>query len=407
MKEWIPGWGCRETDFSLFPIYAENETQRLWFYNNLYSDTLRLRFSNRYGRETLPLEQVSISRCTEQGRIEPETSVTVRFCGKPGVRLEPGQVLCCDPVEFHAEPGTWISVSLYIKEKTRITCAISSQSLLVTGMACQSGGNFCLAQTVAGERFLDNARYFMALKPLYNIVAAALTQVEFLCENAREITTVTVFGDSITQHGNWSEALTRRLYAAAPGRSAVVNRGICGNRVLHDASIRSKFGGYFGEGALERFEEDVYGTPGNRVDCVILEEGINDIIQPFDGTCPQYEKVTAQELLSGYRAIARLAHAHGSRLLGATIMPFRGFNAVWNAESEQMRLDINRELKREVIFDTLLDFAAVVADPEDGTRLAPAWDCGDHLHPNAAGGQAIADSVELANILKGKGETDA
>ena len=131
MKEWIPGWGYRETDFSLFPIYAENETQRLWFYNNLYSDTLRLRFSNRYGRETLPLEQVSISLCTEQGRIEPDTSVTVRFCGKPGVRLEPGQVLCSDSVEFHAEPGTWISVSLYIKEKTRITCAISSQSLPV------------------------------------------------------------------------------------------------------------------------------------------------------------------------------------------------------------------------------------------------------------------------------------
>lgn len=407
MKEWVSGWGYREADFSLFPICTENETQRLWFYNNLSSDTLRLRFSNRYGREPLPVEQVTIARCTEQGRIEPDCSAAVRFCGKPGVRLEPGQILYCDPVEFHAEPGTWISVSLYIREKTRITCAISSQSLLTTRIACQSGGNFCLAQTVAGERFLDNARYFMALKPLYNIVAAALTQVEFLCENAGQIATVTVFGDSITQHGNWSEALARRLYAAAPGRAAVINRGICGNRVLHDASIRSRFGGYFGEGALERFEEDVYGAPGNRVDCVILAEGVNDIIQPFDGTCPLYEKVTARDILSGYRRIAQLAHAHGSRLLGATIMPFRGFNAVWNAESEQMRRDVNRALKREAIFDTLLDFAAAVADPEDGTRLAPVWDCGDHLHPNAAGGQAIADSVDPAYFLKGTGETDA
>ena len=35
MQKWINGWGYRETDFSLFPIVVEDETQRVWFYNNL------------------------------------------------------------------------------------------------------------------------------------------------------------------------------------------------------------------------------------------------------------------------------------------------------------------------------------------------------------------------------------
>lgn len=400
MQEWISGWGYRETDFSLFPIFAENETQRLWFYNNLQSDALRLRFSNRYGREVLPIERVAVALCTEDGTLLPGTSVPVCFDGESRVRLTQGEIRYSDPVSFPATPGTWISVSLYMKEKVRITGAISSQSRLVTRMSCQKGGDFCDADRVCGERFLDEARGFIALKPLYHNVAVGLTQVEFLCQDPDSITAVTVFGDSITQHGNWSEALTRRLYAAAPGKTAVVNRGICGNRVLHDASIRSLFGGYFGEGALERFEEDVFHTPGNRVDCVIFEEGTNDIIQPYDNTCPQYEKVSAQQIVSGYRKIVEIAHTHNAKVLGSTVMPFKGFNAVWNLDSEATRQEINSTLRTERVFDAVVDFDAVVCDKAEPTRLAAEYNCGDNLHPNVAGGQAMADSVCLEKILK-------
>lgn len=399
MQEWISGWGYRETDFSLFPIFAENETQRVWFFNNLNSQTLRLRFSNRYGREALPIDQVTAAKCDENGVLLGE-SVTVRFGGDPVVTLEPKQICCSDPVSLAVEPGEWISISIYIKQKVRITGAISSQSRLVTRMSCQKGGNFCQAPQVTGERFLDEARGFIALKPLYHNVAVGLTEAEFLCQDGDQIRTVTVFGDSITQHGNWSEALTRRLYAAAPGAVAVVNRGICGNRVLHDASIRSLFGGYFGEGALERFEQDVFQTPGNRVDCVIFEEGVNDIIQPYDNTCPQYEKVTAAQILDGYSRIAQIAHGYNTNVLGSTVMPFKGFNAVWNNDSEATRQQINACLRSGQIFDRLVDFEAVVRDPEDPARLAPEHDCGDHIHPSVTGGQAIADSIDLNWILE-------
>lgn len=47
----------------------------------------------------------------------------------------------------------------------------------------------------------------------------------------------------------------------------------------------------------------------------------------------------------------------------------------------------------------MIDFAAAVADPRDPDRLNPAYDSGDHLHPNAAGYRAMAAAVNLSALL--------
>jgi len=38
----------------------------------------------------------------------------------------------------------------------------------------------------------------------------------------------------------------------------------------------------------------------------------------------------------------------------------------------------------------------VLRDPTDPLRMLPAFDSGDHLHPNDPGYQAMADAVNLA-----------
>nr|WP_090450177.1 SGNH/GDSL hydrolase family protein [Dyella sp. OK004] len=45
--------------------------------------------------------------------------------------------------------------------------------------------------------------------------------------------------------------------------------------------------------------------------------------------------------------------------------------------------------------DGVLDFDQVVRDPANPTNLLPAYDSGDHLHPNDVGYQAMADSIDL------------
>jgi lysophospholipase L1-like esterase len=37
-------------------------------------------------------------------------------------------------------------------------------------------------------------------------------------------------------------------------------------------------------------------------------------------------------------------------------------------------------------------------DPADPQRLRPAWDSGDHLHPNDAGYEAMANAINLSRF---------
>jgi lysophospholipase L1-like esterase len=50
----------------------------------------------------------------------------------------------------------------------------------------------------------------------------------------------------------------------------------------------------------------------------------------------------------------------------------------------------------------VIDFATAVADPGHPEQLNPAYDSGDHLHPNAAGYRAMANVINLKALLSNK-----
>ena len=45
--------------------------------------------------------------------------------------------------------------------------------------------------------------------------------------------------------------------------------------------------------------------------------------------------------------------------------------------------------------DAVVDFDSVVRDPAQPSKVKAEFDVGDHLHPNAAGYEAMANSVDL------------
>src|SRR5258707_13426599 len=137
---------------------------------------------------------------------------------------------------------------------------------------------------------------------------------------------VVAFGDSITDgarstvdaNRRWPNILADRLLARRKGRNiGVLDAGIGGNRILHDASANVRFG----VNALARFDRDVLAQPG--VKYVIVLEGINDL--GHAGTsAPASETVSAEDLIAGMKQLIERAHEHGLKIYGGGRAPVGG-----------------------------------------------------------------------------------
>ena len=125
---------------------------------------------------------------------------------------------------------------------------------------------------------------------------------------------------------------------------------------------------------------------------VILLEGINDInirTRP-NGANP----LTAEELIGGYRQIIERCHAQGIKVMGATLTPSEGV-PTFSGSGEELRVAVNGWIRAKGNFDALVDFDAVLRDAQHPAKLKSEGDSGDHIHPNDAGNQMMADAFDL------------
>jgi len=170
---------------------------------------------------------------------------------------------------------------------------------------------------------------------------------------------------------------------------AMMNVAIAGNRVLSEGVAPVGFGGNAGINALARFDRDVLALPG--VTHVIVMEGINDI-----GTSGQNGIVaTADDLIAAHKQMIDRAHQRGLKIYGATLTPYEGA-AYFSPEGEAKRKALNQWIRTSRAYDGVIDFDMVVRDASASARINPAFDSGDHLHPNDAGYKAMGESIDLA-----------
>jgi lysophospholipase L1-like esterase len=67
---------------------------------------------------------------------------------------------------------------------------------------------------------------------------------------------------------------------------------------------------------------------------------------------------------------------------------------------EAIRQKVNEWIRAKGNFDAVVDFDKVVMDPQRTIRIRQDFDPGDHIHPNDAGNQAMADAFDLAVFKK-------
>jgi lysophospholipase L1-like esterase len=118
------------------------------------------------------------------------------------------------------------------------------------------------------------------------------------------------------------------------------------------------------------------------------------------GECgASHPDLTAADLIEGFRALIRLAHSRGIRIIGATVLPFKDDTyGLWTPNIEQVRDGVNEWIRTSGEFDAVVDFDKVMSNPADPDQLRPEYDGGDRLHPNDAGFRAMAAAIDLNSL---------
>jgi lysophospholipase L1-like esterase len=352
------------------PSTLEDQTVRMIVHTSLGGRRIRVNLSNGQGMPLVRIDSARIAIHKGGGAIVSGTDRTITFNGKPSCVLLPGVLTISDPVDMEVHPFSDLAISLYLPHQT------DSPANHMLGMhtAYISKGN------AAGQEVMPGPTTMFAYLWLAGIDVLA----------QEDAFTIVALGDSITDgyattldaNRAWPALLAKRLHSNKDlQRIAVVNQGISGNQVLRDG---------FGISALARFDRDVLSIAG--VKWVILLEGINDI--NIRGRSDEPDAVTSDDLIAGYRQIIERSHTHGIRVVGATLMPEEGVPTM-SERGEQIRQAVNQWIRTCGLFDAIVDFDAVIRDPSRPIRMRPDLDPGDHIHPNDAGNQAMADAFDL------------
>jgi lysophospholipase L1-like esterase len=70
-----------------------------------------------------------------------------------------------------------------------------------------------------------------------------------------------------------------------------------------------------------------------------------------------------------------------------------------NVAAEETRTAVNKWIMTSHAFDGVIDFARALAGTGNPQALKPAFDSGDHSHPDDAGYQAMANAIDLTMLV--------
>ena len=380
---------------------ARDQTIRLMVRPSLWGQQVRLRLSNAFGTQPVTFDGVFAGLQRSGSVLEPGSNQAVAFSGQPRVSVPPGQSVWSDPVALPfvrapADPallGRRLAVSVHVAGEsgpmTWHAKALTTSYLTPPGAGAKGGSD-----GVLDFPFSTTSWFFL---DAVDVAAAEDTRVVVaLGDSITDGTASTLNGDD-----RWPDVLRQRLSATGAARVAVVNAGIGGNQVVGPAeySPQTPFPG--GPSALDRLDRDVLALSG--VTSVIWLEGINDFSKNGNAS--------AEAVIDGMkRGVARIRQRFpGVRVVGATVTTALGSSspAHGSAEQDSKRRVLNDFIRSGGLFDGVADFAAATLDLSTGEMRAAfvpestTGGPGEKLHPNRAGYEAMAATINLAPLTAG------
>jgi lysophospholipase L1-like esterase len=371
--QWLGTWEAAPSGVN--DLGCDNCTIRNIVHTSIGGQEIRIHISNVFGTAPLVVAHATVALPAAPGSasVKAGTLTEVTFGGAASVTIPAGQDVWSDPIPLAVPANSDLLVTTYTPgDPTPFTYHPDAQE-------------YSYYTSGADEADATDASAFPDTTGSYYL----LTGVEVGGSQARG--DVVTFGDSITDgyqstydlDYRWPNILADRLLALPPrDQMGVLNAGIGGNRILLDG------GNGFGPSALSRFQRDVVDQPGARTVIILL--GINDIQQTPHQLDPN-------AIIAGLQQLIDMGHAAGLRVIGATLTPFQGWTT-FNQQEEQTWAAVNHWILTSHAYDGVIDFDKVVRDPADPLRYLPAYDSGDHLHPNDAGYMAMGAAINLSEL---------
>lgn len=354
---WIAAWGSTLQYGQVFP--GKNFTCRFIARPTITGQRLRVRLSNAGAPAPVTFDAVTVGLRQNGAMLVPGSNHPVKFKGHARVTLKAGQAIASDPVDLPVQAQQDLAVSFYVAGNQP---GMARHDIAMVTSYCTTGeGN-------GGNHAGDEAGG-----------AFTATRTDTLWLTGIDVTgttaagTVVVLGDSIADgyhainnaYDRWPDVLARRL-----SDYAVVNANVSGNTIVNPCCQPT---------ALQRLDTDILAIPGIRV--IILCEGSNDIV---NGS-------SASAIEGGMLAVILRAHAKGIRVIGTTLTPRASVGKM-----EQARQAVNAWMRTTTFFDGVVDFDAIVRNPQAPNAYLPKYDSGDHGHPNPAGYALLGNAVDLA-----------
>jgi lysophospholipase L1-like esterase len=344
----------------------DRQTLRQIVHTSVGGQMARIHISDLFGTQPLIVADVHIARRNTGSSIIEATDKEVRFGGLVSITVQPGTEAISDPIDFQVPRLADVAISIYLPNPT--------------GLPTYHPSGFQTNYIADGD-----------VSGLTSITAVKTTQSYYFLVNLdvqdhsvrRSVVTL---GASITDgyastadaNRRWPNYLAQRLFDAGLN-IGVLNQGISGNRLLVAGA---------GDSAETRFERDVLNQPGVRW-VIFSDDPINDL----GSTVPP---PAAKQLIDALERLIHRAHEKQIKFVCSTLTPYQGAG-YWTPAGEAAREQINAFIRGKTNgCDAVIDQDTATHDPSHPTRYLPAYDSGDHLHPNDAGLRAIADAVNLS-----------
>ncbi|MFI6344425.1 SGNH/GDSL hydrolase family protein [Streptomyces sp. NPDC050560] len=383
---WVSTWAAAPTgpEPGTEPVGLANSSVRNVVHTSVGGTGARITLSNLYGQTPLTVTSATLALSASPGGASavPGTMRGLTFDGRRSVVIPAGDQAVSDAVRMRVPTASDLLVSTYTPAAAGpVTYHVHARqvSYQAAGDMTADPGGAAYGRRVVSWRYL--------------------TAVDVLTSEA--VGTVVAFGDSLTDgitsstgaNHRWTDGFAQRLDGgAAAQRFAVVNEGISGNRLLTDGGGRPAAN----PSGLSRFQRDALARTG--VKTVVVELGVNDVLH-------DPRRPSAAAIVAALRTLTREAHAHGVRVVGATLTPFGGHRGA-DPAAEAVRAQVNAAIRGGGVFDAVADFDRALRDPAAPSRLRPAFDSGDHLHPNDSGYAAMANALD-PRTLRGTGAAAA